>query len=960
LSKVDPGHAHNIKGLNVIFAFSAIGLLLATVGLIWADYSREWKNWQRRFQALDLQTTRSKLQQAQQAVDQNQIQELQAKLKEAEEALGSQQSALAEALDKEKKLSDALYLADIRARELKSVYDSRRYYFEEDLQHHPEKAERERPAFDKLEKDFFEAQAEFRRLDFEHLEARGKVREIRARETEIQGEIRKLNEQVALIQRKLGSIRPSFANFFRNLPVVDFIDPSIKIKQVMVSNVTEELNFTQVPRVDRCMTCHLGIDNPDFADAPQPFRTHPNLDLFVKLESPHSMERFGCTGCHSGRGRATTFTRVVHTPRDEAQKKEWEEKYGWHEDHYWDSPMFPVGTTESGCLKCHKNVVWIPEADLFNRGRDLYERAGCWGCHNTQGFENRRKVGPDLLHVASKTTPEWAARWVRDPKSFKTSTRMPRFWNLDNNPDSSVGARNDTEVASIVAYVFDKSEPLTYAAVVPPGSAVAGKELVESVGCLGCHITDDAEAATAHPRRRHGPSLAGLGSKVNREFLFHWLKNPKHYWAGTFMPDLRLTDREAADVTAYLMSFKSPEFESLPVPAADPGALDEVVLEFLRAGLPDQMASEKLASMSEQDKKLYAGEKLIQRYGCFGCHDIKGFENAQKIGVDLSDWGSKMVTRLDFGFVEIEHNRRAWLEQKLAAPRSYDNGKIKTPPEKLRMPYFGFSEEEIDDIARNVLGQVREEMPREGVKNLTAEEELANRGRLIVHQYNCQGCHLIEGEGGAIYETIEDPGLRPPNLNTQGAKVKADWLFAFLKEPSTIRPWFKARMPTFGLGDDHANMLVRYFMALDKTHPFETLDPPLDRLKLASGEILLNRLQCLKCHVLEAMGTLDASQLAPNFRLARERLREDWIVRWLLDPQTIMPGTQMPQFWPFDDAGKPITVIPDVLDGDPMRQMEAVAAYILEIGKGGSRGAAAGGQDTSPSGTPFEHLMPRP
>ena len=70
-----------------------------------------------------------------------------------------------------------------------------------------------------------------------------------------------------------------------------------------------------------------------------------------------------------------------------------------------------------------------------------------------------------------------------------------------------------------------------------------------------------------------------------------------------------------------------------------------------------------------EEKTLYCGERLILRYGCFGCHDIDGFENAQKIGVDLSTWGSKMVTRLDFGYVDIDHTRQAWLEQKLRATR---------------------------------------------------------------------------------------------------------------------------------------------------------------------------------------------------------------------------------------------------------------------------------------------------
>ena len=35
------------------------------------------------------------------------------------------------------------------------------------------------------------------------------------------------------------------------------------------------------------------------------------------------------------------------------------------------------------------------------------------------------------------------------------------------------------------------------------------------------------------------------------------------------MPSLRLTDREAADITAYLMASRAPEFENLEVPAVD-------------------------------------------------------------------------------------------------------------------------------------------------------------------------------------------------------------------------------------------------------------------------------------------------------------------------------------------------------------------------------------------------------
>ena len=50
---------------------------------------------------------------------------------------------------------------------------------------------------------------------------------------------------------------------------------------------------------------------------------------------------------------------------------------------------------------------------------------------------------------------------------------------------------------------------------------------------------------------------------------------------------------------------------------------------------------------------------------------------------------------------------------------------------------------------------------------------------------------------------------------------------------------------------------------------------------------------CLKCH---ATGDPQHDKIAtaPNFLLAKERLKPDWAERWILDPQAISPGTSMP------------------------------------------------------------------
>src|SRR5688500_20176750 len=49
-----------------------------------------------------------------------------------------------------------------------------------------------------------------------------------------------------------------------------------------------------------------------------------------------------------------------------------------------------------------------------------------------------------------------------------------------------------------------------------------------------------------------------------------------------------------------------------------------------------------------QQKLRYIGRKTIAKYGCYGCHDIPGFEDAKPIGTGLADWGRKDPAKLAF------------------------------------------------------------------------------------------------------------------------------------------------------------------------------------------------------------------------------------------------------------------------------------------------------------------------
>ena len=146
------------------------------------------------------------------------------------------------------------------------------------------------------------------------------------------------------------------------------------------------------------------------------------------------------------------------------------------------------------------------------------------------------------------------------------------------------------------------------------------------------------------------------------------------------MPNLRLSDKEAADITAYLMSLRNDAFMARPRPPIDTAIRDGLIKEHLiAANVPLMEADRQLGSMDDHQRTLFVGEKTIGRYGCFGCHTISGFEKASPIGVELTEEGSKVVERLDFGFEEgrIPHTLPGWVHRKVMEPRVFDEGKVK-------------------------------------------------------------------------------------------------------------------------------------------------------------------------------------------------------------------------------------------------------------------------------------------
>lgn len=646
----------------------------------------------------------------------------------------------------------------------------------------------------------------------------------------------------------------------------------LKVHQVILPDYEPNEFENPIIRVDRCQSCHVGIDKEGFESAPQPFTTHPRREEYFGAHPP---EKFGCTPCHDGQGPALTV-QDAHSPKK-----------------YWDYPMLAGHMVEAGCQKCHSNRAWLDNAGQLMDAQKKLRRLGCVGCHDIEGYNDLAKVAPPLDRVKTKLTSSWLYDWVKNPKRFRPDTRMPNF------------LMPDSEAVAIVAYLETVSADkpaANWPVANRRGDAKTGRDIVKTVGCLGCHHIDDLAGEAINVKKAaeidHGPNLSRIGDKVDAAWLYGWLKNPRAYNPETRMPSLRLTDQETADVTAYLTTL-SDSYSPISKPA-------------------DTRPRDYLADQ---------GEYWVRTYGCFGCHTIPGMEGEGKVSVALTTFGAKDVTELAFGdATDIPHTWEGWTLGKLKNSRLYE-----TKQAIQRMPDFAMDDEDSRLFLMLLKSFDGRKVYEEYRDPVTEKAQKLQRGRILAEHYNCTGCHSIEGRGGDITAYIADRGYHPPNLTPEGAKVQSDWLFTFLQNPTPIRPWLDLRMPTFHMTGEEITSINQYFMALnDVVAPFMYLrTEDLDPESVRAGRSHFQGFQCASCHpssdqeMRQMMQLKGAANLAPNLALARTRLRPDWIIDWLTDPQRIDPGTNMPSF--FYSEG-------ERLYDDADEQIRALRDYLLTIG----------------------------
>ncbi len=289
-----------------------------------------------------------------------------------------------------------------------------------------------------------------------------------------------LSGVVFLVVMALAGYREAFPEWrgyqrdYKEILIKNAKDDALKDKARTLDIGIQQIYLGDLERVERCTNCHLGVDNPLMVDTKQPFKTHSGN--FLK---DHPPDRFGCTVCHNGQGRATN-TREAH---------------GVGRGTHWDRPLIPFVFIQSSCVQCHDLEMLKDKGGAqVVKGEILFRERGCKGCHKLAGVGGA--LGKALDGVGSQPAAYFPMRYVEREKTIYTWMKEhfddPRNIVLDREMLSEL---TDEESGQITNYVLSlRSDEISkeYRRIKGMSRVELSKNDGESLYqeyCIACHAT---------------------------------------------------------------------------------------------------------------------------------------------------------------------------------------------------------------------------------------------------------------------------------------------------------------------------------------------------------------------------------------------------------------------------------------------------------------------------------------
>lgn len=344
-----------------------------------------------------------------------------------------------------------------------------------------------------------------------------------------------------------------YQNEFQELVAKKFgADKVQQIPQGLQQIWVEDLN-----RVDRCVTCHQGMEWKGLDNVAHPFKSHPQ-----EILKKHPLNQYGCTACHGGQGFATDM----------------ESAHGFVE--HWEEPLMGKQVSDLylikdrrammqiNCNSCHRYDRETKGAEYINQAKQLVADKNCRACHaiNDRGGT----IGPDLTYVGDKSPEQydysrmlgvktafaWHVAHLQNPKSLVPETVMPNF-GFNSREAQALGLlvmswRRSTIPARYLPGVkFTEQQTAE--------EAEKEKRMLEGEGAFfvkkGCFVCHSVSTLGVESASKIGPDLSEAVTDVQSRFgkqLEDFLDNPTGTMAVVLSTQIILTPEEKREAVEKL------------------------------------------------------------------------------------------------------------------------------------------------------------------------------------------------------------------------------------------------------------------------------------------------------------------------------------------------------------------------------------------------------------------------
>jgi len=552
-----------------------------------------------------------------------------------------------------------------------------------------------------------------------------------------------------------------------------------------------------------------------------------------------------------------------------------------------------------------------PDAKSVAPGRDIYHTVGCVACHGPRDNQGKALKAPadavPLGDLKAKYTIASLSAFLDNPHGIRPSGRMPKLLNTAEAKSVANYLLQGVKVsapqgrgATTFAYYeggwdklpdFDKLKPKEGGSGAAFDVGLAHRKDNFAFKFDGVFRVEQDAEYTFTLRSDDGSRLYVDGQLV--------VDNDNVHPAADKTGKAKLT-RGVHKVT--VVYFQAGGEIELAVHIAAPG-LGQLNLGDLVAPTEEELETKTVRSDPKDEdfielrpELVEKGKELFASVGCASCHQLTA--------------GGKPIA--------------SSLKAPALAKLSVTGGCLSPAPAK-GTPSFALSVAQ-----RNALAAAIKSPPAEAK---TPEEVIAR----TMTTFNCYACHSRGKVGGPedevnkFFQTVQpemgDEGRVPPPLNGVGAKLNGDYLRSILDKGAHDRPYMQTRMP--GFGDTNVGHLVKEFAAVDEAPAVKavTFEQPLPRVKASARHLVGGQaFGCVKCHTFNGVKAEGVQGI--DMTLMPKRLRHDWFLAYVQDPPAFRPGTRMPS--PFFQ-GK--SMLPEILDGKPATQVEAIWVYLSDGGK---------------------------